>query len=52
MEGGSLIVPTLRVGMQPSTLRVTTVPGIASAVRQERGASREAFPRGAWERSE
>jgi hypothetical protein len=38
-----LIVPTLCVGMQPLTLRGMTVPGVASAVRQERGASREAF---------
>ncbi len=52
MEGGSLIVPTLRAGIQPSTLRVMTVAGVASVVWQERGASREAFPRGAWERSE
>ncbi|MNL40877.1 hypothetical protein D3C87_1632550 [compost metagenome] len=35
-----LIVPTLCVGMQPVTLRVTG-----------RRASLEAFPRGAWERS-
>ena len=32
-----MIVPTLRVGMQPVTLCVTTVLGIASVVRQERG---------------
>ncbi|MGF6108539.1 hypothetical protein QFZ85_000058 [Pseudomonas frederiksbergensis] len=36
-----MIVPTLRVGMQPGTLRVPL----------ERGASLEAFPRRAWERS-
>ena len=39
----ALIVPTLRVGMQPGTLRVPS--------RAERGASVEAFPRRAWERS-
>jgi hypothetical protein len=38
-----MIVPTLRVGMQPGTLRVPS--------EAERGASVEAFPRGAWERS-
>ena len=38
-----LIVPTLCVGMQPGTLRVPS--------RAERGASVEAFPRRAWERS-
>jgi hypothetical protein len=46
-----MIVPTLRVGMQPVTLCVTTVPGSAQAVRLERGAFREAFPRRALERS-
>ncbi|VVP26684.1 hypothetical protein PS838_04123 [Pseudomonas fluorescens] len=46
-----MIVPTLRVGMQPVTLCVTTVSGSAQAVRLEREASREAFPRRAWERS-
>src|SRR3954466_5996900 len=40
-----MIVPTLRVGMQPGTLCVPT-PEL------ERGASPEAFPRGAWERAE
>ena len=45
-----LIVPTLCVGMQPVTLRVTTVPGAMPAARLERGASLEAFPRRAWER--
>jgi hypothetical protein len=39
-----LIVPTLGVGMQPGTLRVPLS-------KAERGASVEAFPRGAWERS-
>ena len=38
-----MIVPTLRVGMQPGTLRVP--------FQAERGASVEAFPRRAWERS-
>ncbi|VVO93793.1 hypothetical protein PS880_02446 [Pseudomonas fluorescens] len=38
-----MIVPTLRVGMQPGTLRVPS--------KAERGASVEAFPRRAWERS-
>ncbi|KAA0974602.1 hypothetical protein FQ185_11795 [Pseudomonas sp. ANT_H12B] len=38
-----MIVPTLRVGMQPGTLRVP--------FRAERGASVDAFPRRAWERS-
>jgi hypothetical protein len=46
-----LIVPTLRVGMQPVTLRVTTVFGVAQVLKLERGASLEAFPRRAWERS-
>ena len=46
-----MIVPTLCVGMQPVTLCVTTVSGSAQVVRLERGASPEAFPRGAWERS-
>ena len=36
----AVIVPMLCMGMQPVTLRVT-----------ERGASLEAFPRRAWERS-
>ena len=44
-----MIVPTLCVGMQPVTLRVTMVPGATSAVGLERGASLEAFPRRAWE---
>ncbi|CAH0210916.1 hypothetical protein SRABI89_01986 [Pseudomonas koreensis] len=39
----ALIVPTLRVGMQPGTLCVPP--------ELERGASLEAFPRRAWERS-
>src|SRR5690349_5024308 len=39
----TLIVPTLCVGMQPVTLRVTC--------RSGRRASIEAFPRRAWERS-
>jgi hypothetical protein len=38
-----LIVPTLCVGMQPGTLCVP--------FKAERGASEEAFPRRAWERS-
>ena len=38
----ALIVPMLRVGMQPGTLCVP---------KAERGASVEAFPRRAWERS-
>ncbi|KAA0987752.1 hypothetical protein FQ192_19985 [Pseudomonas sp. ANT_J12] len=38
-----MIVPTLRVGMHSGTLRVPS--------RAERGASVEAFPRRAWERS-
>src|SRR5687767_6950092 len=38
-----MIVPTLRVGMPPRTLRVRLWKG--------RGASRAAFPRRAWERS-
>ena len=46
-----LIVPTLCVGMQPRTLRVPSVPGLKSTVWLERGASLEAFPRRAWERS-
>ena len=48
---GVLIVPTLCVGMQPRMLRVPSVPGLKSAAWLERGASLEAFPRGAWERS-
>jgi len=46
-----LIVPTLRVGMQPVTLRVTTVFDVAQVLKLERGASLEAFPRRAGERS-
>jgi hypothetical protein len=38
-----MIVPTLCVGMKPETLRVSSRAG--------RGASVEAFPRRAWERS-
>ncbi|MBA4361357.1 MAG: hypothetical protein C0411_11625 [Pseudomonas sp.] len=38
-----MIVPTLRVGIQLGTLRVP--------FRAERGASVDAFPRRAWERS-
>jgi len=37
--------------MQPVTLCVTSVPGSGYEVGLERGASLEAFPRGAWERS-
>ncbi|OJT48072.1 hypothetical protein BSZ28_26730 [Pseudomonas moraviensis] len=45
------IVPTLCVGMQPLTLRVIAVLTLSIMVRLERGASLEALPRGAWERS-
>jgi len=45
------IVPTLCVGMQPLTLCVIAVLTVSIMVRLERGASREAFPRGARERS-
>jgi hypothetical protein len=45
------IVPTLCVGMQPLTLRVIAVFSLSPRVKLERGASREALPRGAWERS-
>jgi len=41
------LVPTLRVGMPSSTLGVATF-----GPAQGRGASRTAFPRGAWERGE
>ncbi|GLH43755.1 hypothetical protein RS3R6_51210 [Pseudomonas atacamensis] len=41
--GDLMIVSTLRVGMQPGTLCVPH--------KAERGASVEAFPRRAWERS-
>ncbi|MDR7286451.1 hypothetical protein J2X84_005315 [Pseudomonas corrugata] len=41
----------LCVGMQPLTLCVKLVLGSTLAVGLERGASLEAFPRGAWERS-
>ncbi|QFG31257.1 hypothetical protein F6476_19740 [Pseudomonas umsongensis] len=41
---GDLIVPTLCVGMPQRTLRVRLLKG--------RGASRAAFPRRAWERSD
>jgi len=43
------IVPTLCVGMQPLTLCVIAVFSLSPRVRLERGASLEAFPRGAWE---
>ena len=46
-----MIVPTLRVGMQPLTLCVIAVFNKAKVVKLERGASRDAFPRRAWERS-
>ena len=48
---GPKIVPTLCVGMQPLTLRVIAVLTLSIMVRLERGASLEALPRGAWERS-
>jgi len=41
----------LRVGTQLVTLCVTTMFDSTLAAKQERGASREAFPRRAWERS-
>jgi len=46
-----LIVPTLRVGMHPVTLRVTIAQDSSLASTAERRASPAAFPRGAWERS-
>ena len=51
-HSGPKIVPTLCVGMQPLTLRVIAVLTVSIMVRLERGASRDALPRGAWERSE
>jgi hypothetical protein len=50
-QPGPKLVPTLCVGMQPLTLRVIAVFSLLPRVKLERGASLEAFPRGAWERS-
>jgi hypothetical protein len=46
-----LIVPTLRVGMHPVTLRVTLAQDSNLVSTAERRASPAAFPRRAWERS-
>jgi len=46
-----LIVPTLCVGMPQGTLRVPAALPTSSLTPMGRGASRAAFPRGAWERS-
>jgi hypothetical protein len=50
-RGLMLIVPTLRVGMHPVTLRVTIAQESSLVSTAERRASPAAFPRGAWERS-
>jgi hypothetical protein len=50
-RGLMLIVPTLRVGMHPVTLRVTIAQDSNLASTAGRRASPAAFPRGAWERS-
>jgi hypothetical protein len=50
-RGLMLIVPTLRVGMHPVTLRVTIAQDSSLMSTAERRASQAAFPRGAWERS-
>jgi hypothetical protein len=50
-RGLMLIVPTLRVGMHPVTLRVTIAQDSSLMSTAERRASQAALPRGAWERS-
>ncbi|AZF41861.1 hypothetical protein C4J87_1688 [Pseudomonas sp. R1-43-08] len=44
---GEMIVPSLRVGMHPVTLRVTLAQVLDFALKAGRGASWVAFPRGA-----
>ena len=46
-----MIVPMLCVGMQGVTLRVTLAQVLGRAWVAGRGASQDALPRGAWERS-